>query len=402
MRQFSYEAIDPLGKKITASGEAMDRETMQLNLQAKGLVLIRWLDKDLQQKPIFKLSTRTMKRGELLQITKDMAHLLKSNIPMDKALTIIADSARKESMKTMALSLKEAIQGGSTFSEALSTKSNDFTDFYVNMIRVGEMGGILPQVMEKLAQFMEKTQEIRKFIVSSSIYPIILLSIGVLSVFVIMGFVVPRFASIFSDLGQDIPMATKLLIQISEFLRTWGWLILISIAIIVWLLWRFAHSRQGKEFVDRLIIRLPFFGLLNRDIQVSRFSRTLGTLIISGVPLLKALTITQDIVENNVIKRAIVHIYEQVKEGKRISVLMQKQEIFPAMAVQMVSLGEETGRLGEMLVLVAEELDNIIQSRIKISLAFLEPATILLMGLIIGGIVISMLSAIFGINDIQF
>ncbi len=138
------------------------------------------------------------------------------------------------------------------------------------------------------------------------------------------------------------------------------------------------------------------------DIQVSRFSRTLGTLVISGVPLLKALTIVQDVVENNVVKTAVEHIYRQVKEGKRISALMKEQETFPAMAVQMVSLGEETGRLGEMLVLVAEELDNKIQAKIKIYLAFLEPGTILLMGLIIGGIVISMLSAIFGINEIQF
>ena len=154
--------------------------------------------------------------------------------------------------------------------------------------------------------------------------------------------------------------------------------------------------------MDRLIISAPFFGSLVADIQVSRFSRTLGTLLLSAVPLLKALSIVQDVVENNEVKTAVGQIYQEVKEGKRISSLMKDQNIFPAMAVQMVSLGEETGKLGEMMVLVAEELDNKIQARIKTFLAFIEPATILLMGLIIGGIVVSMLSAIFGINDIQF
>jgi type II secretory pathway component PulF len=170
---------------------------------------------------------------------------------------------------------------------------------------------------------------------------------------------------------------------------------------ILWI-WRIAHSSEGKDRLDTLLLRAPFFGTLVADIQVSRFTRTLGTLVLSGVPLLKSLSIVKDVVENTVIKNAVVRIHQQVKEGKRISDLMKRQEAFPEMAVQMVALGEETGKFGEMLILAAEELDSKIQTRIKAFLAFLEPATILLMGLIIGGIVVSMLSAIFGINEIQF
>jgi len=224
------------------------------------------------------------------------------------------------------------------------------------MVRVGEMGGIIPQIMEKLAQFMERSQEIRRFIISSSIYPAILLFVGVVSVLVIMGFVVPRFAGIFNDLGQEIPLSTTVLIHMSEFLRGCG----------------------------------------------------NGLLVVIGNPLGCAVAyavikhMVDNVVENNVIKDSIVNIRDQVKGGQRISEMMKKQEAFPEMAVQMVALGEETGRLGEMLVLVAEELDNKIQGKIRTCLAFLEPATILLMGLIIGGIVVSMLSAIFGINEIQF
>jgi len=401
MQRFSYEAVDPQGRKIVASGEAWNRDSLLLHLQSRGIVLVRWLDDERSGVRFFRRSSRTLKAGELLQITRDLAHLLKNGVPMDKSLTIIADSAKQESIKEAAKSLKEAIQGGSTLSEGMASRK-DFNDLYVNMVRVGEMGGILPQVMEKLAQFLERSREIKKFIISSSIYPAILIFVGILSVLVIMGFVVPRFADIFSDLGQEIPFSTSVLIQLSQLLRQWGWLILLVIALGSILIWRTAHTPQGKERLDRLFIGSPFFGPLIADIQVSRFARTLGTLVMSGVPLLKALAIVQDVVENNVVKTAVEHIHRQVKEGKRISALMKEQDAFPAMAVQMVSLGEETGRLGEMLVLVAEELDNKIQAKAKTLLAFLEPATILLMGLVIGGIVVSMLSAIFGINEIQF
>ncbi len=404
MQRFYYEAVDPHGRKVVASAEAWDRASLLINLQSKGLVLVKWLDEERQDKPFlrfFKPSALTLDSGELLQVTKDLAHLLKSGVPIDRALTIIQESAKQQSVKKAANYLKESIQGGKTLSEAMAARK-EFNDLYVNMVRVGEMGGILPQVMEKLYQFMERTQEIKRFILSSSIYPSILLIVGILSVLVIMGFVVPRFAGIFKDLGQEIPFSTNALIYISNYLRAWGWLFLIFILLFSIVIWRYAHTPSGKDRIDNLLIKTPFFGALIKDIQVSRFARTLGTLLLSGVPLLKALSIVQEVVENNVVKTAATHIYHQVKAGKRISTLMSESDPFPAMAVQMVSLGEETGRLGEMLVHVAEELDKKIQAKVKTGLSLLEPATILLMGLLIGGIVVSMLSAIFGINDIQF
>ncbi len=402
MQHFSYEAVDPQGRKIVDSGEAWDRESLLLTLQSKGLVLVRWLDEGHSRPRFFRRSTRTLKATELLQVTKDLAHLLKSGVPMDRSLTIMADSAKEESMQTMAQSLKKSIQKGSTLSEAMAARPGDFNNLYVNMVRVGEMGGILPQVMEKLAQFMGRSEEIKRFIISSSIYPAILLSVGIVSVLVIMGFVVPRFADIFNDLGQEIPFSTQTLILVSGFLKAWWWLIVLLAGLSFILVWRAMHTPQGKDRFDRLLIKSPLFGALITDIQVSRFARTLGTLVLSGVPVLKSLSIVQEIVENNAVKAAVGHIHQQVKEGKRISALMKEKDIFPAMAVEMVSLGEETGKIGEMLVQVAEELDNKTQAKIKSLLAFLEPAAILLMGLIIGGIVVSMLSAIFGINEIQF
>lgn len=402
MQRFSYEAVDPKGRRVVASSEAADRAALLLSLQTRGMVLVRWLDDRGPGIRFFKRSGRTLNAAQLLQVTKDLAHLLKSGVTMERTLIIMEEASKQEAIRSIARFLRESIQGGGTLSDAMAERPGDFNNLYVNMVRVGEVGGMLPQVMEKLAQFMERSQEIKGVIVSSSIYPAILFFVGVVSVLVIMGFVVPRFAAIFSDLGQELPFSTRVLIEISDFLRAWGWALLLFAAASIVILWRIIHTTKGKDLLDRIIIRTPFFGALIADIQVSRFARTFGTMLLSGVPLLKALTIVKDVVENNEVKEAVDHIHRQVKEGKRISALMKAQEVFPAMAVQMVSLGEETGTLGEMLVLVADRLDNRIQSRIKASLALFEPATILFMGLVIGGIVVSMLSAIFGLNEIQF
>lgn len=403
MPRFSYEAMNAQGKRITDSSEANTKDDLILTLQTKGLMLVRWIDgSPSRQKSLLKRSGRSLNSKELLLITREMAHLMKSGLPMDRSLTIIIQTSEAKPLLAMAQYLKESLQGGKSLSDAMAVKTEDFSDLYTNMVRVGEMGGILPQVMEKLAGFMERTEEIKKFIISSSIYPAILMMIGMVSVGVIMGVVVPRFAAIFTDLGQKIPASTLLLIQISQFLRTWWWAMILSSVSIALGLWRFSGTANGKDRLDRIWIRLPLMGSLIMDIQVGRFTRTLGTLVQSGVPLLKALSIVREVVSNVVVKFAAEQIFRQVKEGKRVSTLMKEQGIFPAMAVQMVALGEETGKIGEMLISVSDDLDARVQSKIKSLLSLLEPIAILLMGLVIGGVVISMLTAIFGINDIEF
>jgi len=268
--------------------------------------------------------------------------------------------------------------------------------------RAGEAGGILPQILTKLGEFLEQSEEVRRYIISSSIYPSILLSVGFLSILIIVGFVVPRFADIFADLGQQLPLSTRMLMSASHFLQRW-WLVLsILLAVLIFGGRRLARTPKGKSFLDRLSLRLPGLGTLGLDIQVSRFARTLGTLIISGVPLLKAIDISGKVVANSLIRADIDRIYQQVKTGKRISQLMRDGGLFPVKMVQMVTLGEETGQIGKMLETAANELDRTIEIRIKRYLALVEPIAILLMGLIIGAVVISMLSAILGINDINF
>jgi general secretion pathway protein F len=405
MAVFQYEFFDTRGKKGRAACEAETREEAFMVLQSRGHRLIRWRNQG--GVGVFSLSgkgraRRILTQDQLIQFTKDLSHLIKSEVPIDRALRIIGASSRNKSFKDMAGFLYDSVQSGNSLAESLARKPADFNELYVSMARIGETGGILAPVMERLADFMERTQEIKRFIISTSIYPVVLLFVGIVSVLVIMGFVVPKFADIFRDLGQEMPLSTKILLYSGEFLGQWWWL-LISVAMLSGVIvWRLIKTSGGKRFMDRLMIRIPYLGELLMNIQVSRFARTLGVLIQSGVPILKSMDIVKDVVGNVVLKDAIVNMTEKVREGSTISILMKNNKMFPPMVVQMVSLGEESGKMGEMLVSSAENMDLIIQNRIKILLAFMEPAAILAMGIIIGGIVVSMLSTIFGINDISF
>jgi type II secretory pathway component PulF len=403
MALFRYECLDTLGKKKIESSEAKDKEEVLNNLQNQSMVLIRWLDQGGKAGFFSKQSSsRVLKQAQLMQFTKDIAHLLKADMPMDRALGIIEESADEKPLKKMSTDLRKAVREGTSLSEAMAAMPADFSTLYVNMVRVGEEGGILSPVMERLAGFLERSEEIRRYIISTSIYPSILLSVGIISVFIIMGFVVPRFAGIFNDLGQEMPMSTQILMQMSLFLSQWWWLIILVAVTAGGVLWRMVKTDRGKDLIDKFILRTPLIGSLVVNIQVGLFARTLGTLVQSDVPILKALFIVKDIIGNNVLKDIVGYIADQVRQGGKISLLMREKKIFPPMVVQMVALGEESGRLGKMLEAAADDLDIKNQNRIKNMLALLEPVAILVMAVVIGGIVVSMLSTIFGINEISF
>ncbi len=402
MPEFRYEIIDSGGRRVTVASEAKSREELLLQLSGKGQVLVRWLDEKRSSRAGFNRRREGLKPKALLQFTRDLAHLMKADLPMDRALTIVEASASEKAVAEMAAFLKGAIRGGSSLSDAMAEKRTTFSDLHVNMVRVGEMGGILPGVLAKLAQFMERTEEIKGFVIATAIYPAVLMGVGLVSILVIMGFVVPSFAGIFADLGQEVPFSTQVLLTLSELLRRWWWAFAATFAAASIALSRYAATGSGRKRLDRLLVQMPLVGPLVLEMQVSRFARTLGTLVNSGVPLLKALAIVSNVVTSSVVAEAVEHIHRKVRGGRMISRLMQEKEIFPPMVIQMTALGEETGRIGEMLEAAADELDRKSQARIKALLSLLEPAAILVMGLVIGFIVVSMLSTIFGINDIDF
>jgi len=402
MPRFHYEAVDKDGTRVVGFAEAPTKEALLASFRSHGLVLIRWVEGGRRLRFFARPARRTLKSGDLLTFTRDLAQLLRSGLSVDRALDVIMASAQEKPIIDTARFLKDSLREGKSLSEAMGSRPADFNSLYVNMVRVGQVGGVLPEVMARIEEFMRRTAETKRFIISSSIYPCILISVGLISVFVIMGFVVPKFAGIFNDLGVEVPFSTRVLIEVSRVLRAWWWLIPVMGGLLLLLLRRFFKSRIGREKLDRLLLHCPLLGRFIAEVEASRFTRTLGTLMLSGVPLLKALSIVKEIAGNHIIRKAVEQIHEKVREGKRISSIMNDQQVFPPIAVEMAAVGEETGNIGEMLVRASEELETRIQAKLKTYLSLLEPAAILVMGLIIGGIVISMLTAIFGINEIQF
>ena len=275
-----------------------------------------------------------------------------------------------------------------------------FPRLYVNMVRAGEAGGVLPVVLEKLTEFLESTQELKEQVLSSMIYPIILVSTGGLSIIILLTYVLPKFSVIFSELGSSLPFSTQVLLSFSQGLKTYWWIALILI-ILGWILFRtYTKSEQGRNRWDG--IKLKLLGDIIRKLETARFCRTLGTLIKSGVPLLQALKNSRDVISNQAIASALEPVSKGVQEGQGMALPLASAGVFPPLAISMIKVGEETGQLDTMLLKVAATYEKSLRVSIKRFISFLEPAMILGMGLVIGFIVLSMLMAIFSITDLPF
>jgi general secretion pathway protein F len=275
-----------------------------------------------------------------------------------------------------------------------------FTRLYVNMVRAGEAGGVLDAVLEKLNEFLETTKELRDSVVSSLIYPLILLGTGGLSVIVLLTYVLPKFSAIFAELGGALPLPTKILLAVSQVLQDYWWAAGLASALLIYLFRRYIKSPAGRIQWDRFKLR-TLRDLITK-LETARFCRTLGTLLKSGVPLLQALTNAKDVIGNRVMAAAIDGVTKGVKEGKGIAVPLGSAQVLPPLALSMIKVGEETGQLDAMLMKVANTYEKSLRLAVKRFVSLMEPALILGMGLIIGFIVLSMLIAIFSITELPF
>ncbi len=399
MPNFYYEALDASGQKISGTQEANSQDDLVASLVAQGIQPLKV--KRLQQLEALWQSRRSnFSHDNILYFTRELADLLGAGIPVERAMAILEESADEPRVRQLIRDVRTDIQGGKKLSEALSRWPEIFDSLYVNMVRVGEMGGVLPDVLSRLGDFLERARETRKFIISSSIYPAILMLVGILSVFVLVTFVVPKFGQIFEDMNQPVPFATAIIIDASTFLRQWWWLIAGTAAVAGAAFYYWKRSPEGARQWDLIVLRLPVAGPFVRTVQMSRLFRTLGTLLESGVPILKGISLAAEVITNSVIRGSMEDVYRGVRQGKSLSFLMKRTGEFPALVVHLVAVGEETGALSKMLLKIADDMDAKIQNDTKMYLSMVEPLTIVLMGLVIGGIILSMLMAIFGINDI--
>ncbi|MBA3963059.1 MAG: type II secretion system F family protein [Chthoniobacterales bacterium] len=335
---------------------------------------------------------KTVKAKTLMIFTRQLATLIDAGLPLLRGLNVLSKQERDPVLKTTIDQLADSVQGGSTFSEGLGQHPRIFNKLYVNMVKAGELGGVLELVLGRLAEFQEKAQKVKNKVKSAMIYPIIVLSLAMIIMAFLMVFIVPKFQSIFHDMLGDkpLPAITQFVIDISNFMQH-DWLILIGGLIALFVGFKFfARSTSGRAMLDRIALRAPLFGDLTRKSSISRFARTLGTLVTSGVPILQALNITRETADNTVIAKAITQVHDSVKEGESIVQPLEASKAFPPMVISMIDVGEETGQLPEMLLKIAEVYDDEVDNSVAGLTSMLEPIMIVLLAVIVGTIVIAL------------
>jgi general secretion pathway protein F len=397
MAVFSYRGTNIEGTIIEGAIEAVDEQAALERLKNSNIIPLKIF---VPGKGLKKRFARRFSTADLLNFTTELASLLEAGLPLDRSLNILAGISENKEKQALIQSILRSIREGSSFSDALQKNPRMFPRLYINMIRAGETGGVLPVVLEKLTEFLESSQELKEQVLSSMIYPIILVSTGGLSVIILLTYVLPKFSVIFSELGSSLPFSTQILLSFSQGLKTYWWIVLI-LFFLGWMLFRtYTKSEQGRNRWDG--IKLKLMGEIIRKLETARFCRTLGTLIKSGVPLLQALKNSRDVISNQAIASALEPVSKGVQEGQGISLPLAAAGVFPPLAISMIKVGEETGQLDTMLLKVAAAYEKSLRVSIKRFISFLEPAMILGMGLVIGFIVLSMLMAIFSITDLPF
>lgn len=415
MANFQYTALDGKGEQstgvITANSE---NEAVQM-LRAQGLYLTQIQEEGKavkgkaapakgKAKPKAKpKQTRAGKTGgrvkpkNLMIFTRQLATLIDSGLPLLRSLTVLEKQEPHPVLKATVNSLADNVQGGSTFSESLAQHPKIFNKLYVNMVKAGELGGVLEIVLNRLAEYQEKAQKLKNKIVSAMVYPVIVMFIAVAILVFLMIFIVPRFKEMFSSTDQSLPVISQIVFGVSDFFlhQTVPYvpnvvfvLIVIIIGVIFFNMW--GRSKGGRKAIDALKLRMPILGDIQRKSAVSRFSRTLGTLVTSGVPILQALNITRDTAGNVVISQAIEKVHEAVKEGETIVTPLQASGVFPNMVISMVDVGEETGQLPEMLLKVADVYDDEVDNAVTSLTSILEPIMIVFLALVVGSVVFAL------------
>ena len=400
MPVFVYKAADRRGQTIDGVMDAPDARAVVERLQKDAYYPIKVTPHG-ERAPLFSLGGSRVRQRDLLSLTQQLATLFEAGLPLDRALTILEELAPHPRVRAIVSDLLRSVRGGASFSEALAKHHpRPFSRLYINMVRAGEKGGVLETTLRRLASFLEESQEFRDALVSALIYPVLLTGVGAAAVIFLMTFVIPRFAAIFKDLGATIPLPTLILLEASGFIQHYWWLLALLAAAGVLGSRMVLATPRGRLGADRMLLRLPLAGQVIAQTDVARFTRILGTLLKSGVAMIPALTVVKDMLSNQVLARAVGSLGDGVRRGAGLAQPMAETHTFPALAVHMVRVGEETGRLEETLLQVAASLEADTRKLVKRLIALAEPCIILVMGLVVGFIVVAMLMAILSVTDL--
>jgi len=400
MPHFSYKAIGRDGKPLNGVIEADGLELASRQLRGQGITLLRLEAGGDAGAAAERVAGKPPGRQDILSMTGELAVLLRAGLPLDRALKVLIDMASLPRMHQLLAELLKAVKGGKALSQALQPHEALFGTFYISMVRAGEASGQLSAVLDRLVEYLENAKANRDSVVSALIYPTILAVVAVLSVVMMLGFVVPQFQTLFDDMGEALPLLTRWILSAAGFIKTYGWLLLLLVLGAVAYLRHWAGTAEGRSNLHARMLKLPLAGGIIFEFEVSKFARTVGTLLGNGVSMLKAISIAIDTVHNQVIREALQVLPPAVKAGKRMSVALADTGMFSPMVIQMIRVGEESGRLDDMMLELARVFDDHVQAGVKRALALLEPVLILTMGFVIAVIIIAILTGIMSVNDL--
>ncbi len=400
MANFNYKAVASDGKTVQGSIAADRIELASRELRAQGLTLLSLESGSDRAAATVADGNRSVGSDEVLAMTRELSVLLRAGLPIDRALKVMIEMAEQERLQGLLNELLASVKAGKGLSQAMEPHRKDFGSFYINMIRSGEASGHLPEVLSRLTDYLTNAKSVRSSVISALIYPAILLTVAVLSIFAMLGFVVPQFEALFSDMGDALPMLTRGVIAAGDFVAAWGWLMLVLSGVVVFLARNWVRSQEGREQLDQWLLKLPLLGPVVFKYEIAKFARTIGTLMGNGVSLLQSLSIAVDTVDNTQVKKALGVLEPAVKRGQKMSHALQQTKAFTPMVVQIVRVGEESGSLDKMMTELADVYDEEVQTGVKRSLTLLEPILILVMGGAISIIIVSVLMGIMSVNDL--
>lgn len=406
MPRYQYKAARSDGEVIEGQIDASDPKAAAQRLQAEGQTPLQISEFNKSSLPgstaglSFRRERLSAKDLELF--TLQLSTLLRAKLPLAQALDTLHQLAEKMPVKTLAGDINDAVRRGDSLSNAMEASSSLFDRFYLNMVKAGEATGALDLALESLASFKTNAREMRESLISSLIYPGILLTLALVAVAVLLAFVVPQFTSLFDQAGRDLPLLTRIVAGAGEIVTHWWWAILGAIALAVFAIRQQWQTPQGQEKRDYRLLRLPIAGTLILKLETARFTRTLATLLQNGVPLLTAMDIAKEIVSNRVVAKSLVHAAQRVRQGESLSAPLADSRQLPDLAIQLIQVGEQTGELEHMLGQLADIYEKEVETGLKRLLSLVEPMIIVMVALFVSVIILSVVMLIMASNDLVF
>lgn len=398
MPRYKWEGKTLRGEKRKGEMEAPDEGSVRTHLRQQNVIPTKVVAKG--KEVSFSLGKQKVKQKDVAIFTRQLATMIDAGLPLVQSLDILSMQQENKTFKEIIKNIKESVEGGSTFAGALAKHPKTFDELYTNLVVAGEEGGILDNVLNRLAIYIEKAESLKKKVKSAMVYPSTIVGVAIIVVAILMIFVIPVFAKIFSSMGHSLPLPTLIVIGISKLMKKFILLFVVALIIFVIMLKRYYNTEKGKMTIDSLILKSPVFGILFRKVATARFSRTLSTLITSGVPILDGLTITSKTAGSKPIEYAIMKARTSISEGETIAEPLARSAVFPPMVTQMIAVGESTGSLDSMLSKIADFYEEEVDVAVATLTSLLEPLLMIFLGVTVGGVVIAMYMPIFKIASV--